>query len=117
MNGKLTRQANKVKNNPSGSGGGGVAFYYGYKRQANPNRSRYGYRELARDLSKNPYTPAELAGVERFRVSVLAADEVLLDPARKSAARASYTSEGGNYLTLRGYIIATTYKNGGIPPW
>lgn len=116
MNGKLTRDAVKVHNNPTGDTSPN-SFYYGYRRQATPTRSRYGLRERARNLLTNPYTADELQGVQTFTASIASADIVLATPAKRAAAELAYKDDKHGYTTLRGFIIAQCYKNGGQSPW
>lgn len=115
MNGKLARQATVVHDNPVSDDSGGVSYYYGYQ-YAGRERSRYGLREKARNLSVNPYTAAETDNRVYFKTCINTVDNALQDPAKLAAATAAFKTQH-RYVILRNYCIAMTAHNGGVFPF
>lgn len=115
INGKMARQAQKVKNadnsNPSDQ-----SFYYGYKVNGRGS-SRFGLREIPRNLLIRPYTTEENANKDLFRRAIASAVTVMRDQPMKSKAEKSYLREGQKrYIRLYNYIIARCHDaDGGIP--
>lgn len=113
VNGKMSRVAQKVKNahnsNPSES-----AFYYGFRKDGT-DVSRFGLREIPRNLTANPYTAAEQGNKEDFAQSVSNAKLIITDPSMR--AKALHLFEQSNYKRLYNYCLARCRLNGGqIPP-
>lgn len=113
VNGKMSRVAAKVKN-ADNSDPSGNAFYYGY-RHRDSSVSRYGFRELPRNLTVNPYTPAEQVNKDEFRQSVENAKSMARDAATR--ARLYNDFKKSNYTRFYNYCLALCRANGGqIPP-
>ena len=113
VNGKMSRAAQKVKNaqnsNPSES-----AFYYGYRHKKS-NLSRYGLREIPRNLTANPYTAAEQGNKDNFAQAVRNAKTIIATPAMKSKLLPLF--ERSDYHRLYNFAVAKCRENGGeIPP-
>lgn len=112
VNGKMSRVAQKVKNahnsNPSAS-----AFYYGYRKDGT-EISRYGLREIPRNLTANPYTTAEQGNKEYFAQSVANAKLILTTPTMR--AKALHLFEKSKYKRLYNYCLARCRANGGEIP-
>ena len=119
MNGKLTRVADKVKHQPD-TDKSDTSFYYGYKHRSS-DRSRYGLRERARNLSVNPYTQGEEDVHNLFRASAQTGASVMNDNTKRQKAYSEYTAKRlrrqTQYTTFWGYTFATIFANGGISPW
>lgn len=87
-------------------------FWYGYKRAADPDTSRFGVRVLSRNLIDHPYTPAEDENRTLFTSSLfavydhkeIAADWALMLQDFKRQDR---------YGTPIGFAVAACRANGG----
>lgn len=113
VNGKMSRSSQKVKNaqnsNPSES-----AFYYGYRHKKS-NLSRYGLREIPRNLTANPYTAAEQGNKEDFAQAVRNAKTIIATPMMKDKLQPLF--ERSNYQRFYNFAVAKCRENGGeIPP-
>lgn len=114
INGKVARQAQKVKNAynslPSDN-----AFYYGYQLRGRL-QSRFGVREIPRNLNDNPYTVNEQVNKADFKFSVELAIDILNNESQKIKALSDFKSQR-KYIRLFNYIIARIrLNNGDIPP-
>lgn len=108
----MSRVAAKVKN-ADNSDPSGNAFYYGY-RHRDSRVSRYGFRELPRNLTVNPYTPAEQVNKDEFRQSVENAKIMSRDAATR--ARLYKDFKKSNYTRFYNYCLALCRANGGQIP-
>lgn len=113
VNGKMSRVSQKVAN-ATNSEPSANAFYYGYRHKKS-NLSRYGLREIPRNLTANPYTAAEQVNKEDFAQAVRNAKTIIATPAMKSKLLPLF--ERSNYHRLYNYAVAKCRENGGeIPP-
>ena len=112
VNGKMSRVSQKVAN-ATNSEPSANAFYYGYKVNGK-GVSRFGLREIPRNLTANPYTTAEQGNKEEFRQSVLNAKEMNRDENYKRQLQADF--EKSTYTRFFTYCLALCRQNGGQKP-
>lgn len=112
VNGKMSRVSQKVAN-ATNSEPSANAFYYGYRKYGK-NVSRFGLRELPRNLTANPYTTAEQGNKEEFRQSVRNAKEMYRDENYKRQLQADF--EKSTYTRFFTYCLALCRQNGGQKP-
>ena len=112
VNGKMSRVSQKVAN-ATNSEPSVNAFYYGYKVNGK-GVSRFGLREIPRNLTANPYTTAEQGNKEEFRQSVLNAKEMSRNEDYKRQLQADF--EKSTYTRFYTYCLALCRKNGGQKP-
>ena len=112
VNGKMSRVSQKVAN-ATNSEPSANAFYYGYKKNGK-SVSRFGLRELPRNLTANPYTTAEERNKEEFRQSVRNAKEMYSDENYKRLLQADF--ENSTYVHFYTYCLALCRRNGGQKP-
>lgn len=112
VNGKMSRVSQKVAN-ATNSEPSANAFYYGFKKDGK-SVSRYGLRELPRNLTVNPYTIPEQVNKEEFRQSVQNAKEMYRDADYKNRLQADF--EKSTYSRFYNYCLALCRQNGGQKP-
>lgn len=112
VNGKMSRVSQKVAN-ATNSEPSANAFYYGYRKDGK-SVSRFGLRELPRNLTANPYTTAEQGNKEEFRQSVRNAKEMYRDENYKRQLQADF--EKSTYTRFFTYCLALCRQNGGQKP-
>lgn len=100
--------ANTTNSEPSAN-----AFYYGYKVNGK-GVSRFGLREIPRNLTANPYTIAEQGNKEEFAQSVLNAKEMSRNEDYKRQLQADF--EKSTYSRFYNYCLAICRQNGGNKP-
>lgn len=100
--------ANATNSEPSAN-----AFYYGYRKDGK-SVSRFGLRELPRNLTANPYTTAEQVNKEEFRQSVQNAKEMYRNADYKSRLLADF--QKSTYSRFYNYCLALCRQNGGQKP-
>lgn len=93
-------------------------FWYGYKRQANPDISRFAVRTACRDLTTNPYTPEEDENRTLFTSSLHAVYEHKTIAADWSKMMEDFDRQK-RYKTPLGYAVAAVRANNGewLPEW
>lgn len=112
VNGKMSRVSQKVAN-ATNSEPSANAFYYGYRKDGK-SVSRFGLREIPRNLTANPYTTAEQGNKEEFRQSVRNAKEMYRDENYKRQLQADFKKS--TYTRFFNYCLAICRQNGGQKP-
>ena len=112
VNGKMSRVSQKVAN-ATNSEPSANAFYYGYRKDGK-SVSRFGLREIPRNLTANPYTTAEQGNKEEFRQSVLNAKEMFRDENYKRQLQSDF--EKSTYTRFFNYCLSLCRQNGGQKP-
>lgn len=112
VNGKMSRVSQKVAN-ATNSEPSANAFYYGYRKDGK-SVSRFGLREIPRNLTANPYTTAEQGNKEEFRQSVQNAKEMFRNADYKQQLQADF--EKSTYSRFFNYCLALCRQNGGQKP-
>ncbi len=113
VNGKLARQAQRVKN-ADNSSPSADAFYYGYRVQGR-SVSRFGLREIPRNLTTNPYTTSETDNKSKFASSVDSAKQVMSSDTLRANAWIEFCMQK-KYIRLYNYIISRCRDHGGEIP-
>lgn len=114
INGKMANTADIVHNMPD-SDESDISFYYGYRHNSNLNKSLFGYRQKARNLSVNPYSTAELEWRNLFRQSVIAVSSAFRNPDTIDKVTADFLQQK-RYRTPRALAMAETLYNKGVFP-
>lgn len=112
VNGKMSRVSQKVAN-ATNSEPSVNAFYYGYKVNGK-GVSRFGLREIPRNLTANPYTTAEQGNKEEFAQSVQNAKEMSRNEDYKQQLQADF--EKSTYTRFYNYCLAICRQNRGQKP-
>ena len=112
INGKMAPVAVKCSNTEDPEHIVAKGFWYGYKRQASPDVSRYGIRTMRRDLEQHPYTPAEDENRTLFTASLHAVYTHKLLPADWSLMMDDFRRQD-RYTTPIGFAVAACRYNGG----
>lgn len=113
INGKMAPVAVKCSNTEDPEHTHARGFWYGYKRQAAPNVSRFGIRTICRDLTAHPYTPAEDENRTIFTASLHAVYEHKMIAADWALMLADFSRQT-QYATPLGYAVAGVRSNGGV---
>ena len=112
INGKMAPVAVKCSNTEDPEHIVAKGFWYGYRRKAAPNISRFGIRTMRRDLEQHPYTPAEDENRTLFTAS-LHAVFAHRDIAADWALMIADFNKQSRYGTPIGYAVAACRSNGG----
>lgn len=87
-------------------------FWYGYKRQAQPDISRFGIRTECRDLTTHPYTAAEDENRTLFTSSLFAVYDHKTVPGDWALMLQDFDRQT-RYTTPIGFAVAACRSNGG----
>lgn len=118
INGKMAPQRVKCANTEDPEHTTVSGFWYGYRRQANPDVSRFGIRTECRDLTTHPYTTAEDENRTLFTSSLFAVyDHKTI--AEDWALMLNDFKAQKKYTTPIGFAVAACRSNGGewLPEW
>lgn len=115
MNGKLAPNWRKCPNTDDTEHIETSGFFYGYRRAARPEVSRFGCRTKSRDLTKNPYTIAEDENRTLFTSSLFAVYDHQEIAADWEAMLLDFKAQT-HYKTPIGYAVAECRRNGGEWP-
>lgn len=114
INGKLANSDTIVKNKAN-TNVSDTSFYYGYQKK-HSEKSFFGLREKARNLSVNPYTTEELKNRDKFKLSCdLYYHNRDIDNLQKPFKEWEKNNEG--YKTFKGYCIGKTRINNAVWVW
>lgn len=113
LNGKLAPCRVKCPNTYDADADHGKGFFYGYRKRAQPNISRFGVRDACRDLNTHPYTAAEDENRTLFRVSLLAVYDHKSIAADWALCMADFERQS-RYVTPIGYAVAAVRLNSGV---
>lgn len=112
INGKMAPVAVKCSNTEDPEHTKVKGFWYGYKRQASPDTSRYGIRTLCRDLTEHPYTPSEDENRTLFTTSLRSVYTHKNVPADWALMLHDFERQN-RYSTPIGYAVAACRSNMG----
>ena len=115
INGKMDQVKNVVRNTPNPPAEPVDGFWYGYRPRWS-NVSYYGIRREPRNLTTNPYTPAELEHRGLFTTALLAVKDAWVVTSKRTKCLNEWENTRTGYATARGYAIAETYANEGVWP-
>lgn len=118
INGKMAPQYIKCPNTEDPEQAHTRGFWYGYKRRAAPNISRFGIRTKCRDLTQKPYTAEEDENRILFTASLRAVYDHKAVEGDWSLMLADFRKQS-RYGTAIGYAVAAVRANGGewLPEW
>lgn len=112
LNGKLAPCRVKCPNTSEPEPEPVTGFMYGYKRKESPEISRFGFRDMCRDLNTHPYTPAEEENRILFTASLAAVHEHKAIAADWALCMADFERQD-RYKTPIGFAVAACRYNGG----
>lgn len=115
INGKMAPAAVKCPNTDDPEHSEVRGFWYGYRRQAAPDVSRFAVRTQCRDLQTHPYTTAEDENRTLFTSSLFAVYDHK-EIAGDWALMLGDFSRQSRYKTPIGYAVAECRRNGGEWP-
>lgn len=114
MNGKLAPSSVVCHNQPDTSESG-VSFYYGYRYQSRPDKSRYALRDRARNLSDHPYTDGEELNKSLFTACVNLARQLLAAPEWHERILRAFRAQT-RYARIWNYTVAELVLHSGVIP-
>ena len=112
VNGKMANEREKCPNTDDPEHTIVQGFWYGYKRAARPEISRFAVRNKCRDLTTRPYTPAEDENRTLFTSSLFAVYDHKNIAADWSLMLEDFKRQK-RYKTPIGYAVAACRANGG----
>lgn len=116
INGKMDQVSNIVHNTESPPIEPVDGFWYGYRPRW-ASRSYYGIRRNPRNLTTNPYTPAEIDNRTLFTISLESVHQAWTDPAKRQRCQDEfYHNHQTSCKTVQGYAVSETHRNGGVWP-
>ena len=115
INGKMAPNRVKCPNTDDPEHTHASGFWYGYKRAARPDVSRFAVRTACRDLTTHPYTDAEDENRTLFTSSLFAVYDHKTEPGDWALMLADFLSQD-RYKTPIGYAVAAVRANGGEWP-
>lgn len=115
INGKMAPGRKKCPNTDDPEQIETSGFWYGYKRQARPDVSRYGIRTRGRDLNTHPYTIAEDENRTLFTSSLFAVYDHQGIEGDWKLMMTDFRAQS-HYRTPIGYAVAVCRQNAGEWP-
>lgn len=118
INGKMAPNRVKCPNTDDPEHTHVSGFWYGYKRQARPDVSRFAVRTACRDLTTHPYTTDEDENRTLFTSALFAVYDHKENAGDWALMMADYYAQD-RYKTPIGYAVAAVRANGGewLPEW
>lgn len=118
INGKMANGRVKCPNTDDPSHLEVAGFWYGYRRKAQPEISRFGVRTACRDLTVHPYTAAEDENRTLFTSSLFAVYDHKTVPDDWDLMLQDFNRQT-RYTTPIGFAVAACRSNGGewLPEW